>query len=470
MKTIRLCLPAAILAVTQAFSAPPESSAPPVHATGTFRTRYERQKYGLFVHYVPELTTDAKGNKPGIDELAKRFDAAQFAKDAADFGVEYVIFTAWHLRACTLYPSAVNKRWRDDRRAPGGGDPKNTKTYSDTDLIGRLATELEAKGIDLHLYVHPNDGHDFSDEDARLTGWNEKSGESWNTYQNELFDELGSRYGTRIKGYWFDALFKNKTEQARLRRTIEARNPGMALVGNVASNRARQLFSNWAVADYRSWECGGARGNYSLENVNPHIRQEDTDTWPCTSNQVAMIVGGNWWAANPKAPAKSDPENLYRYLVLQASISNSGGLAIAAGCFPDTVSQNPNGTIWEGDLHSVMTGLNRLITPVAASIRNTMAGKAFVTAERSRIEKLDWGVSTESPDGKTIYLHVLNPPQGKTLLLGHTEDGSTLDGTAVLLKSGQAATLVPKRLGYEITLPEGAGWDPLDTVIQLQRK
>ena len=464
MKSIRLILPVVLIAVTQAFSAPA------VNAAETHRARYERQKYGLFVHYVPELTTDAKGNKPRIDELAKRFDAVQFAKDAADFGVEYVIFTVWHFRACTLYPSAVNKRWRDDRRAPGGSDPKNTKTYSDIDLIDALATALEARGIDLHLYVHPNDGHDFSDEDADLTGWNEKSGESWNNYQNELFDELGRRYGTRIKGYWFDALFKNKTEQTRLRRTIEARNPGMALVGNVASGRSRPLSPGWAVADYRAWECGGARGNYSLENVNPHVLQEDTDTWPCTSNQVAMIVGGNWWAANPKAPAKSDPENLYRYLVLQASISNSGGFAISAGCFPDGAAQNHGGNIWEGNFHEVMTGLGRLVEPVAASIKNTVAGKAFVTPERARIEKLDWGVSTESPDGKTIYLHVLNPPRGKTLLLGHTEDGSVLDDTAVILKSGQAATLVQKRLGHEIHLPENASWDPLDTVIQLQRK
>ena len=36
-------------------------------AVRTARERYERQKYGLFVHYVPGLTADPKGGHPGID-------------------------------------------------------------------------------------------------------------------------------------------------------------------------------------------------------------------------------------------------------------------------------------------------------------------------------------------------------------------------------------------------------------------
>ena len=436
------------------------------------RTRYGRQKYGVFVHYVPGLTVDASSQKPSIDELAARFDATQFAQDMADFGAEYVIFTAWHLNARPLYPSAVSKRWRDDRRASGGTDPKSVKTYSEADLIDRLATALEAKKIDLHLYVHPNDGHDFSAEDARLTGWEDRAAgyPAWNAYQNEVFDELGRRYGSRIKGYWFDALFSNRTEQKRLRETIDAYSPGIALVGNVANNRKRTLFPEWTVADYRSWECGGAAGNYSLEGVNPHIRQDDTRTWPGTHHQVSMIVGANWWAVNPKAKAKSDPENLYRYLVLQASISTGGGVAIAAGCFPDSAALNANGTLWEGNFREVMVGLNQLVTPVAASIKDTLPGQAFVTPERQRLNQQDWGVSTESPDGKTVYLHILKPPAGQTLKLGLTEDGSTLIGPAVNLKTGQTATLTSKRMGYELTLPEGEIWDALDTVIKVQRQ
>ena len=124
---------------------PHEHSLTPTEHMSGVRKNYERQKYGLFIHYVPELTVDAKGQKPSIDELVDRFDARQIAKDAADFGVEYVIFTAWHLRTCTLYPSAVNKKWRDDKRNPSMKDSKSTKTYSERDLIDQLSTELSQK-------------------------------------------------------------------------------------------------------------------------------------------------------------------------------------------------------------------------------------------------------------------------------------------------------------------------------------
>ena len=433
----------------------------------------------MFIHYVPELTVDAKGQKPSIDELVDRFDARQIAKDAADFGVEYVIFTAWHFRTCTLYPSAVNKKWRDDKRNPSIKDSKSTKTYSERDLIDQLSTELSQQNIDLHLYVHPVDGHDYSKEDQQLTGWDrcDNDHEIWNQYQNELFDELGQRYGQRIKGYWFDGFFNHHNfgshpciQQSRLKTTMLKHNPDMVLLANVGDQRQRPLYPEWTAADYRSWECGGAAtGNYSLVGVYPHVRQDDTRTWPCTKEQVAMIVGANWWAVQPSAKAKSDPINLYRYLVLQASISTGGGFAIAAGCFPDKASQNPNGTLWEGNFHSVMTGLHELVKPVAASVKNTNAGKAFVTPERQRLEQMDWGVSTESPDGNVVYLHILRPPVGQILLLGHTEDGSTLGGPARILKTGQIINFTKKLLGYEISLPAGVQWDALDTVIQVQR-
>ena len=450
----------------------------------TAKDRYERKKYGLFVHYVPGLTADTDGKRPDIDTLVRDFDAAQFAQDAADFGVEYVIFTVMHFKARMLYPSAVNKRWRDDRRAaPEAGKKPEPKTYSDDDLIDRLATELAKKKIDLHLYVHPVDGHDFSKEDQDLTGWNDCDAtpgdhRRWNDFQNELFDELVHRYAGRIKGLWFDGMFRHSAkkqshpliDQERFRKTLLAYDPTLVLVANVASDRRPDPSPEWKAADYRAYEISRAtdRG-LGFVGINPTVTEADSSTWPASRNQMAMIIGSNWWAQNKKSMVRQTPENLFRYIVHQASLSQHGGFAMSAGCFPGTAAANTNGNIWEGDFHDTMVKINRLMAPVAAAVKDTRPGKAFPTQEREWFAQKEWGVSTESPDGKTVYLHIMKPPAGNTLTIGPTADGSTLGGRATILNTGKPVSFKKTAAGYELSLPAGTAWDPLDTVIKVQR-
>lgn len=463
--------------------APPAVSEAAVRAA---RERYERQKYGLFVHYVPGLTAGPGGGKPDIDELVRRFDAAQFAKDASDFGVEYVVFTVMHYKARMLYPSAVNKRWRDDRRAPPApGKAPEGKTYSEDDLIDRLATELAKRNIDLHLYVHPVDGHDFTKEDQDITGWNDcdaKPGEHarWNQFQNELFDELVRRYQGRIKGLWFDGMFQHSRkspghaliDQPRFRETLLAYDPALVLVANVAGDRRPNPSPQWAAADYRAWEISRAvdRG-LGFVGINPAATDENPLSWPATRNQVAMIIGSNWWAQSKKSMVRQSPENLARYMAHQASISTHGGFLISAGCFPGTLAEQSNGNLWEGDFYPTMVALNRLVAPIAPAIKNTHPGRAYVTKERDWLEQRAWGVSTESPDRRTVYLHVLRPPTGNRLELGATEDGSELDtASAKLLVGGGRVVMRKSGAGYTIELPEGGAWDSVNTVIAVRRR
>ncbi len=449
------------------------------------RDRYERQKYGLFVHYVPGLTADTNGKRLDIDTLSQKFDAAQFAQDAADFGVEYVIFTVMHFKARMLYPSEANKRWRDERRMPvEEGKKPEAKSFADEDLIDRLATELAKKNIDLHLYVHPVDGHDFSKEDQNITGWNDcdvtkDDHGRWNDFQNELFDELVKRYRGRIKGLWFDGMFRhtakkpghNMIDQERFRETLLAYDPDLILMANVASDRRPDPSPEWRAADYRAYEIARARdGGLGFVGINRDVTEEDSSTWPATRNQIAMIIGSNWWAQSKKSMVRQTPENLYRYIVHQASLSTHGGFAMSAGCFPGAAAENTNGNIWEGDFHDTMVKINGLMKPVAVAVKNTRPGKAYTTKEREWFGQREWGVSTESPDGKTIYLHVMRPPAGSVLALGPTEDGSELAGPATLVATGKSLTLKKTAAGYEIALPTGTTWDPLNTVIAVRRR
>ena len=116
-----------------------------------------------------------------------------------------------------------------------------------------------------------------------------------------------------------------------------------------------------------------------------------------------------------------------------------------------------------------MIELNDLIAPVAESIKNTRPGTAYVTEDHQWLGQKDWGVSTESPDARTVYLHVMKLPPGRTLVIGPTADGSTLGGPAVLLNTGRTVNFGQTADGYEITLPENANWNPLDTVIRVRR-
>ena len=70
-------------------------------------------KYGLFVHYVHGLSFFSDGRRPrDLSETVASFDAEGFAKDIAETGVQFLIFTAWHMNTVPLYPSKVNARWR----------------------------------------------------------------------------------------------------------------------------------------------------------------------------------------------------------------------------------------------------------------------------------------------------------------------------------------------------------------------
>lgn len=116
-----------------------------------------------------------------------------------------------------------------------------------------------------------------------------------------------------------------------------------------------------------------------------------------------------------------------------------------------------------------MLALKTHVSPIAESIRNTRAGRAYVTPDHTWLEQTGWGVSTESADGKTIYLHVIKAPAGHTLTLGPTADGCHLGGPATILPGGAAVDLKQEGAIYQITLPPDVRWSPLDTVIKVRR-
>ena len=55
---------------------------------------------------------DINGVAPtSADEVANKFNAAQYANDVAQAGVQYVVFTAWHANNHPLWPSPTMAKW-----------------------------------------------------------------------------------------------------------------------------------------------------------------------------------------------------------------------------------------------------------------------------------------------------------------------------------------------------------------------
>ena len=75
-------------------------------------------------------------------------------------------------------------------------------------------------------------------------------------------------------------------------------------------------------------------------------------------------------------------------------------------------------------------------------------------------------VATESKDGKTTYLHVFLPPQGKTLTLPPPADGRQFKLAQLFLNKNKV-NLKQDANGVTLTLQPSDKWDNLDTIIEI---
>ncbi len=433
---------------------------------------YESKSYGVFVHYIPEYrnvtgTIYRDGQVvENVDELAEGFDVVQFAKDMDDFGAEYVVFTVIHDNDSAIFPSMTMERWREDRRSESC---TSTKPYADRDVIMELLDELDKYDIDLHLYTRTDASFHYDEEDRWNVGYYgydpDPEQTVWMEYIMEFHYELVERYGTRLAGIWNDghvSPLKPGQDQEDYRNLMRMFNPAMELTMNSGFHRGEtNLFSHFNYADNKCWE------------INSYVEYEDV--LQVSRHQTgAVLAGDNWWAQRPQAQSfKIQPaEEMFRYIAAISSISVEGGFAAALGNYAVKPTDTTN-DLWPCGMKDMLTKVGTYLSAVKESVANTSIGVAYPTKENSIICNLEWGVSTESRDGKNIYFHVLNAPEGDTLNLSETADGTILGTDAVVLNldgtTTEGVTVTKTESGYAVTLPEGKTWDTVDTVIKAER-
>ena len=299
---------------------------------------------GLFAHYMYVgkpyqwgATEWADGTMAkSLDELADNLDVEDFAATAAAMRAQYVIFTTWHANMNVLYPSVVMKR-----HLPGH--------CSRRDAVGDLIQALKARNIRTVLYIHPSDaGPDFTREDQDRVGWNDGAPfRRWNDFINEVVAEVVDRYGKDVSGYYIDGGLPEQVDAPRLRKTILDRQPAAWLIQNSGLNRA--------CVDY------GAR-----ERMEP--------PYPSTTWLRCQTITDEWWAR--RATVQWQPEQAYRYTILQAALTGrmGGGVTWSFGPRP--------GGKWEQGVPAFCERLGVLVDRAGASLFGTRPSRAYVTKGR----------------------------------------------------------------------------------------
>jgi hypothetical protein len=151
--------------------------------------------YGVMFHWT-DFTEPREGTKKLYPDAVDAFDVNAFATLLEEMGAGYAIFTLNHAHPHCAAPihawEAVHPGWTTRR-----------------DLIGDIADALEKRGIRLILYINSPVLTKFGKTGP--TGLYELtfSEEQFTEIHKDVLSEIGSRYGEKLAGYWFDSWYQS---------------------------------------------------------------------------------------------------------------------------------------------------------------------------------------------------------------------------------------------------------------------
>lgn len=161
--------------------------------------------YGVMFQHGPWCFPANGGAALPINQQAAAFNVASFVSMVKSTGAKYVIWsTTWYTYQMDAPNAAVDSIV---------GESNRTAT---TDLIGKVATALAAQGIDFYLYYHTGSdtvapgGYNSTDwwlaqkwpSSWSSAGWGNRS--TFFTNWTNVVSTLGTRYGSLLKGWFFD--------------------------------------------------------------------------------------------------------------------------------------------------------------------------------------------------------------------------------------------------------------------------
>ena len=161
--------------------------------------------YGLMFQYGAWGFPENGGAALPINSQAADFNVASFVSMVQSTGAKYVIWSmTWYTYQMDAPNAAVNSIVDETNRT------------ATTDLVGNVAAALAAQGIDFYLYYHSGSdtqspgGYDSTDwwqaqnwpASWSSAGWGNRS--TFFTNWTNVVSTLGTRYGSLLKGWFFD--------------------------------------------------------------------------------------------------------------------------------------------------------------------------------------------------------------------------------------------------------------------------
>jgi alpha-L-fucosidase len=398
---------------------------------------FRTMRHGIFNHVVYRLTIcpDGRFNYKSLDEFVDGYDVKTWADQIQSMGMEYVIFTEWHLAMYNLGPNAALDKWLPGHTAK-------------RDLIGEIADALNERGIKLIIYAHPNAGHTLPPDEQEKVGFakrpNHQTGvlPKYDDFINEVYAEVANRYAKKpnVLGFWLDSWTGNKgaINIMRLRETILREMP-----------RAILLSNNWdsKAIDFHSNECYYDRGG--PDNIDGLVAG--------VSHQSTIFAGG-WWCSYRHERSLYSPETLFKFTALNACAGAPGGMAWA-------VSPLSDGKTWATSNLAFMVRFNGYLQPIRESVCGVIPSYNWPVQRCTFSTSAGYG-ATRSPDGSKEYVHVFRAPEGKTLDM--TPALETFK-SARLLSNNHPVQMDSQSDAFRLTLDAADRWDPLNTVIVLER-
>lgn len=397
------------------------------------RKQFEESRFGIFIHWgIYSMLGRGEWVMQNEDidyreypHLAagfcpSRFDAAEWAQLFRESGARYVTFTTRHHDGFSMFNSKASE-YNILKATPFRRD-----------ILAELADALGREGLQLHLYYsHLDWGRtDYYPLGRTGTGTGRPEGKDgdWEHYMefiNAQLTELLTGYG-KIGAVWFDGVWDkdafpredqpaiwNLSEQYELIHRLQPQ----CLIGN---NHHLLPFEGEDIQIFERDLPG--QNEYGLSG-------QEISRLPLETCQTM----NRSWGYRIKDTDYKSADFLIEYLVRTAA--KGANLLLNIGPRPD-------GTIPE-EAASRLREIGKWLKVNGESIYRTQAGEYSG----------EWGVSTAN--GKTTYLHILDPERGELTL---EDNGRKLTG-ATMLEDEREVKFKKGKGRFTLQIPSGHGPD-----------
>jgi len=152
-------------------------------------------EYGVMFHWT-DFTQPREGPKKSYPDAVDAFDVNTFANLVEETGAGYVIFTLNHAHPHCPAPirswEAIHPGWTTHR-----------------DLVGDIADALKKRGIRFLLYISSPVLTKLGDIGETGLYQLTFSEEQFADIHKNVLTEIGSRYGEKLAGFWFDSWYQS---------------------------------------------------------------------------------------------------------------------------------------------------------------------------------------------------------------------------------------------------------------------